>query len=260
MSAIQVAAVGAMAFVALCAASGRLRFLQSEFATIWRRMTAAGLLVAVLAAVVFYPTTGAHLTSTVETDELWFPALFLGHATLILFLLAWWGLHPTAATGALSGTLAHAWSDLRLGTLVGLGGWITTIAVTLTVAVVASLFGVAPTAREDIPPMMTWLAALPLGHKLLVIAAAMTVEEAFFRGFLQTRFGLLLSSFLFMLAHANYGLPFMLISVLTISLLIGRAYQRCGRLLPCVIAHGIFDAIQLLIVLPWAIRALSSTP
>jgi membrane protease YdiL (CAAX protease family) len=83
------------------------------------------------------------------------------------------------------------------------------------------------------------------------------VEEWFFRGFLQRRIGLILSSTLFALAHAGYGLPFMVISVLTISLLIGRALQRRGRLLPCIVAHGVFDAIQLLVIMPLAVRMMA---
>ena len=256
MSALQLAAIGAVAFLTLCAAAGRLSFLRSEFATTRRRVAAAGLLVAILTAVVFYPVTGGHMAAAVETDELWFPALFLGHGLLILFLLGWSGLGSTPVAAAFAEMLHHLGADIRLGVVVGVRGWMLTITITLAAALIASPFGVAPPAPDDVPPVMIWLAGLPLGHKLLVIGAAMTVEEAFFRGFLQARFGLVLSSLLFTLAHANYGLPFMLIGVLTISLVIGRAYQRTGRLLPCIVAHGIFDSVQLLVVVPWAVRML----
>src|SRR5262249_59098604 len=76
----------------------------------------------------------------------------------------------------------------------------------------------------------------------------------FFRGFLQRRFGLIISSLLFAMSHFNYGLPFMIVGVFTISLVIGRTFERTGDLLPCIVAHGIFDAVQLIIVLPVAVR------
>jgi len=258
MSAVQLSLLGATAFLALAASAGQLRFLRTEFLTTRRRVAAAGLLVAILAAVVFYPLTGGHLAAAAEAEEMWFPALFLGHGLLIVFLILWSALRSPAVSPAFLEALHHLGSDVRMGVVVGIRGWALTIAVTLTAALIASQFGVTPTEPDDIPPLMLWLAALPLGHKLLVIAAAMTVEEAFFRGFLQARFGLVVSSLLFTLAHANYGLPFMLISVLTISLLIGRAYERTHRLVPCIVAHGIFDAVQLLIVVPWAVHMLHS--
>jgi uncharacterized protein len=90
---------------------------------------------------------------------------------------------------------------------------------------------------------------------LTIIAVAMTVEEAFFRGFLQPRVGLLVSSVLFALSHFSYGLPFMIVGVFTISLIIGRTFARSHDLLPCIIAHGIFDGVQLLVILPWVARA-----
>ena len=95
---------------------------------------------------------------------------------------------------------------------------------------------------------------MPIAYKLIIVIVAMTVEEAFFRGFLQARFGLVVSSVLFALSHFSYGLPFMIVGVFTISLVIGRAFQRSGDLLPCIIAHGIFDSIQLFVILPWAVR------
>jgi membrane protease YdiL (CAAX protease family) len=106
---------------------------------------------------------------------------------------------------------------------------------------------------------MTWLANLPVAYKLVVIAVAMTVEEGFFRAFLQTRIGWIPSSVLFALGHAGYGLPMMLFSVFVISLVIGWTLRRRGRLLPCIVAHGVFDSIQLLVIMPVALKVLEQT-
>ena len=101
--------------------------------------------------------------------------------------------------------------------------------------------------------MLIWLTHLPVWRKLVVVAVAMTVEEAFYRAFLQMRFGWVLSSVLFALSHGGYGLPTLTVSVFVVSLAIGWALRRRGNLLPCVVAHGVFDAVQLLIVMPIAI-------
>ncbi len=77
----------------------------------------------------------------------------------------------------------------------------------------------------QVPPLMLWLADLPIWRKLIVVVVAMTVEEAFYRGFLQPRIGWIPSSLLFALSHAGYGMPTLLASVLAISLVIGWALR-----------------------------------
>jgi membrane protease YdiL (CAAX protease family) len=82
----------------------------------------------------------------------------------------------------------------------------------------------------------------------------MTVEEAFFRSFLQKRIGLIASTILFALAHFTYGNPLLLIGVTVISLVIGITFHRTKNVLPGVIAHGVFDAIQLFVIVPFAVK------
>jgi membrane protease YdiL (CAAX protease family) len=43
-----------------------------------------------------------------------------------------------------------------------------------------------------------------------------------------------------------------------ISLALGWSLRQTGRLLPCIIAHGVFDAIQLLLIIPLAVKMLGS--
>jgi membrane protease YdiL (CAAX protease family) len=253
VSPFQIAVLLSIGCLAACAAGGRLAFLARDFVGPWRRLFAALLLAAILAAVVFYPLAGG-LTGAQEGAPLpRFPALFLGHILLLLFLVGWWWLQrrPSPRT-FLALALDHVREDLRYGVWLGLGGWGITILVTMA-AVMITPAGVAQPPQE-VPELIAWLVGLSLPRRLLVIFVAMTVEELFFRGFLQPRIGLMWSSLLFTMAHANYGLPFMMISVLTISLLIGYALRKRGRLLPCIVAHGVFDAIQLLLILPWAVR------
>ena len=98
--------------------------------------------------------------------------------------------------------------------------------------------------------MVAWMAALPLWKKGVIVLSAMTVEEAFFRGWLQKRVGLIASTLLFALAHSGLGQPLLLIGVGVISLIIGVTFYRTKNLIPGIIAHGIFDAVQLFVVIP----------
>ncbi len=250
----QLAALLALACLGLLSATGRLRFLAEELPDKRRRAAAAALLFAVLAVAVFYPTVSGGAAADVDPAAIWFPSLFIGHAILVLFLFAWWRLRgdqqPLARFLLLD--QIHP-ADFERGLWVGSMGWVVTIITTAVVASVISGLGAAPDS-DTVPPLMLWLGSLPLWRKLIIIAVAMTVEEAFFRGFLQPRVGWIASSLLFALSHAGYGLPLLMVSVLAISLVIGHSLRQTGRLLPCIVAHGVFDAIQLLVIIPWALR------
>jgi len=230
-----------------------LRFLAREFPGRGRRLTATVGLVAILSVAVFYPAISAEDVAFLEPDQIWFPGLFAGHVLLAAFLFAWWRLQRRRSLLDFLHLRRSRIDDLWLGVRAGLGGWALTIATMVGLGFAAMPFTKGGQVTE-VPALMIWLAHLPLGHKLLVIAAAMTVEEAFFRAFLQSRIGWIPSSLVFALAHASYGLPLMLAGVLVISLVIGWIFRRTDRLLPCVVAHGVFDGIQLLVVIPLAVE------
>lgn len=240
---------------ALLALTGRLDFLAGEFPGRGRRFVATLLLAGVLVVAVFLPTAtgGEH---DIDTRDLWFPSLFLGHVVLTAFLLAWWGLRPRRESLRRFLLLDRIrFDDVKEGLWIGAMGWVLTITATAVFGLLVRDTSVVP-APSQIPEIMTWLASLSVPDKLLVIAIAMTVEEGFFRAFLQTRIGWIPSSVLFALGHAGYGLPMMLFSVFVISLVIGWALRRHGRLLPCIVAHGVFDSIQLLVIMPAALKLL----
>jgi membrane protease YdiL (CAAX protease family) len=228
-----------------------------EFRGPVRRVTAALLLIAILALAVFYPVTSFGKAEDIDPATIWFPTLLIGHYVLTAFLLLWWRLRGDVGFGKfLRLSSDRLVEKVRQGMTFGCGGWLITVTVT---GAVFTWGGRSPTV-DEMPPVMVWLAALPIGHKLIIVGVAMTVEEAFFRGFLQPRVGLVVSSVLFAFSHFSYGLPFMIVGVFTISLVIGRAFERTGDLLPCVVAHGIFDGVQLLVILPWAVHHWSNMP
>jgi len=228
-----------------------------EFRGRIRQTLATFLLVGILAVVVFLPVTSFGDVAEIDPDTLWAPALLVGHVVILAFLATWWALRGDELLARFLHLSSRGVLDkIRQGVATGCFGWVLTILITSAAAAAFATSGhvAEPTAA---PPIMVWLAALPWRDKLMIVVAAMTVEEAFFRGFLQPRVGLLFSSVLFALSHFSYGLPFMIVGVFAISLVIGRTFARSADLLPCIIAHGVFDGVQLFIVLPLAVRMLN---
>ena len=184
-----------------------------------------------------------------------FYSLFTLHAILISFLLGWWlmaGRPPLLEFFNIQ--KENAGDAVLTGFAVGLGGWMLTLALALMIAVILQATGMLPKAPEP-SAMIAWIAALPLWKKGLIVLSAMTVEELFFRGWLQKRVGLVASTVLFALAHSGLGQPFLLIGVAIISLIIGTTFYRTKNLIPAIIAHGVFDAVQLFLIIPIAFKA-----
>ncbi|MGD9762482.1 MAG: lysostaphin resistance A-like protein [Candidatus Binatia bacterium] len=243
----------------LLAVTGRLACVREEFPTAARRIAALVLLWGILSVAVFHPVVSPGAAAQVDPDGLPFAALFAGHVLLAGFLAAWWRLaYPEPLRRFLRLETASS-ADVGFGVRIGLLGWGVALMTGAAAALGLQAIGYAPGGGEEamaVPPLLLWLADLSVERKLAVVAVAMTVEEAFFRGFLQPRIGWIPASVLFALAHAGYGLPTLLASVLALSLVIGWAFRRTGSLLPCIVAHGVFDAIQIFVVMPLAIEHL----
>jgi membrane protease YdiL (CAAX protease family) len=104
------------------------------------------------------------------------------------------------------------------------------------------------------PDLVVWIAALPLWLRVSVALSAGVVEEVFFRGFLQPRVGIGLSTLLFVLAHLSYDQPFMLVGITVLSLFFAGLVWWRQNLWPAIAAHALFDGVQLLFLIPWALR------
>jgi len=179
-----------------------------------------------------------------------FFSLFALHGILIVFLLGWWLLTRRPPAGAFLNIPRQRLGEaVMTGFAVGVGGWIATILLALMIALILSAAGVIPKNPQP-SPMIGWMAALPLWKKGTIVFSAMTVEEAFFRGWLQKRVGLIFSTLLFALAHSGLGQPLLLIGVAIISLIIGFTFYRTKNLIPGIIAHGVFDGVQLFVIIP----------
>jgi membrane protease YdiL (CAAX protease family) len=194
------------------------------------------------------PSTSAQLAKTP------FFALFALHAILITFMIGWW-----LATGRprlreyLNIQRQPAADVVMTGVAVGVGGWIFTLSTAIGIAMILKGLGLVPEQPEP-PAMIGWMAALPIWKKAVIVLSAMTVEELFFRSWLQKRVGLIASTLLFALAHFTYGSPLFLVGVTIISLVIGITFYRTKNVVPGIIAHGVFDAIQLFVIVPIAVK------
>jgi len=187
-----------------------------------------------------------------------FYSLFTLHAILIVFLAGWLLMAGRPPLAQFFNIQREAPGEAVLsGLAVGLGGWIVTITFALVIALILQATGVLPKNPEP-SATIAWMASLPLWKKILIVMSAMTIEEMFFRGWLQKRIGLVASTALFALAHSGLGQPFLLIGVAIISLIIGFTFYRTKNLIPGVIAHGVFDAVQLFVVIPIAFKAIGT--
>jgi len=179
-----------------------------------------------------------------------FYRLFALHWILIVFLVVWWLLTGRPRLHQyLNIQRERPGEAVMTGLAVGFGGWMFTLMVALVIGLILSAAGLIPKNPQP-SPMIGYMAALPLWKKATIVLSAMTVEEAFFRGWLQKRVGLLASTTLFAIAHSGLGQPLLLIGVFVISLIIGFTFYRTKNLIPGIVAHGVFDAIQLFVIIP----------
>ncbi|MDQ3695639.1 MAG: CPBP family intramembrane metalloprotease [Chloroflexota bacterium] len=88
----------------------------------------------------------------------------------------------------------------------------------------------------------------PIGALILGISAGVG-EEALFRGALQPRYGIVLTSIVFALLHApQYGLNLAVLGLFGVSILLGLARNYFGTT-TAMIAHAAYNAIQVLLVI-----------
>jgi membrane protease YdiL (CAAX protease family) len=148
--------------------------------------------------------------------------------------------------------------ELGLGLLLGLGAWVAVLLALMVIAGAIWAVGGESAVPKSPPPLIPFIAGLPVWVRFLVSLSAGFVEESFFRGFLQPRIGIFFSTSFFVLAHLSYGQPFMLIGIALLSLIYGLLVKWRQNLWPAIAAHALFDGVQLLVVVPLALRALGA--
>jgi membrane protease YdiL (CAAX protease family) len=282
-----------LAAVAVDRFAARRGALPPGFTVPWRRAAALALLAALFWVGVFFALgiAGGELERDLSAVRPW--ELFTLHALLAAGLLAWGLLAhagaPAPARAAapeepaetavdpgagpaeeappsLAARLARAFRlaephpgrEVAVGMIAGAAIWGAVLAVVAAVAVALVALGFEGWLPEGPPTLVVFIAAQPFWIRLLGSLSAGVVEETFFRGFLQPRVGIGLSTLLFVLAHWTYGEPFMLVGVTLLSLTYAALTRWRGSVWAAVTAHAVFDGVQLLVLLPLATRALEA--
>lgn len=146
--------------------------------------------------------------------------------------------------------------EIGLGVLLGVAAWVVVLAGIVAIALLLLAMGADEALPKAPPALVPWIAGLPIVVRLMISLSAGVVEEWFFRGFLQPRIGIALSTVFFVLAHFSYGQPFMLVGITILSLLYGLLVKWRQNIWPAIAAHVLFDAVQLLVVIPSSLRML----
>ena len=245
--------------VGFARARARAAFALDGFTEPWRRNTALALLAAVLLLTVALPFAGGLSGGVPETKDFTFVTLFAVHAMLLLFLAGYYALSGQRSLwDFLKLRSARPPADLGAGFVIGFAGWLLTIVALLVVIGIWYVLrrqGVSAPARE-VSPTILWLVAQPLAVRILIVLSAMIVEELFFRSFLQPRVGALAATLMFTAAHGAYGQPLVLVGILVISTVLSVTFALYGNVLPCIVAHGVFDSIQMFVLIPLALKSM----
>ncbi len=149
--------------------------------------------------------------------------------------------------------------EVLIGLLLGICAWAVVLLALLAAALVIYAIG-GEKALPKPSAIVPWIASLPVLVRLMVSLSAGFVEEIFFRGFLQPRIGIALSSGFFVLAHLSYGQPFMLLGITLLSLIYAFLVRWRQTIWPAIAAHALFDGVQLLVIIPMAMRLMGTSP
>ena len=233
----------------------------------WRRGISLALLWLVFWIGVFLPLGALGSDQEIDIASLTVPQLFILHGLLIFCVAVWYVCGFVAVPGrrAKEGDRWQAQLGFRaisirreigVGLVAGVGAWLMVLTTLVAIGMTIWWLGGDEMLPKEPPTLIPWLAALPIGLKLLISLSAGVVEETFFRGLLQPRIGVVASTALFVLAHASYEQPLMLVGITILSLIYGLLAQWRQNIWPAIAAHFLFDSIQLLVVIPTALDLL----
>lgn len=257
--------LAAVVTAAACDVLANRRERPPGFRTAWRRAAAAALLAGVLYVGVFAPLGAVGLDVELDLSGTRPWQLFSLHALLLAVMLVW-GLLAYARdrdrAESLGRRLARAFrfasarplAEIGLGLWAGVAIWGGVLLFLVALAAVILALGGQAILPQGPPGVVGFLVAQPVWLRVAMALSAGVVEEAFFRGFLQPRIGLVFSTALFALAHWSYGEPFLLVGVTILSVVYGLLARRRGDVWAAATAHAVFDGVQLLVVVPWVVE------
>lgn len=228
----------------------------------WRRVAVAVLLAGTFWLGVFLPLGGIGIEAPAfDPEGVRTERLFALHGLLVLslvltFVLAFPGQGVASFARRLGLRPSGAWREIGLGLGVGVAVWGAVIALLVALAVALAALGLEDWLPRQAPAVVPWIAGLPVTVRLLLSLSAGVVEEAFFRGFLQPRAGVVFSTVCFVVAHLTYQQPFMLLGVTLLSLVYAGLVVWRRSVWAAATAHFVFDAVQLLVLIPAVLKQL----
>ncbi len=221
-----------------------------------RRILAMTVLGLVLWLSVFAPL-GAIGLEFETPDRLPLPQLFQIHVFLVAAVVLWFGLGYVTGSPILETwqrQLGMRWKgalrELALGSAFGVCAWLCVLVTLMLVGSLVYFLAGEGSLPESPPEMVGLIAGLPIVVRFALSLSAGVVEELFFRGFLQPRVGIGLSSAAFVLAHASYGQPLMLVGLTLLSVIFALLVKWRQSIWAAIAAHAVFDVVQLLFVIP----------
>lgn len=265
-----IALVLAVAAVAAVQGLGARRGLEPPgFRDPVRRLLAGAALGFIFLFGVFAPAVTFDRPPAFDPESVSLTGVFALHALLLMTLAAWYGLGYLAVDAARVGVVAaaarqlglrsrHLAGEIAVGLAAGTVAWFGVISASVALGVVLTGLGGGDALPQEPAPLIVWLAGLPVVVRLLISLSAGVVEELFFRGFLQPRVGTLLSTFFFACAHLGYGQPFLVFGITLLSLFYAWLAKWRRSVFASMAAHFLFDAVQLLVVIPSALRLYES--
>ncbi len=118
------------------------------------------------------------------------------------------------------------------------------IALSMIFGVIVGMLG----GSADQGKIIETVEGLPLYVLAFSFIVAPFTEELFFRAFLVPRAGPLAASVMFALVHHAYGSVAEMAGAFLLGLVLSYYYYRRGDILPCILAHGAFNLLSVLII------------
>lgn len=247
-------------------------YLPPGFQHPWRRLLALAVLASILFLGIFLPVGLVGLErAPMAAEDVTAPRLFVLQGLLLLSLVLWFVLGyagVAAGSGEARRSLGASFgrqfglraedpvAEIGIGLLAGAAGWVMVILLMLAVVGTVWALGGEDYLPKEPPELIPIVAGLPLLVRVAIGMTAGVVEELFFRGFLQPRVGITVSTALFVMAHLSYDQPFMLVGITALSILFALLVRWRRNILAAIAAHAAFDLIQLLIVVPQVLKRL----
>ena len=225
-----------------------------------RRSVAVAVVAMALWVGVFAPLAALGQAQELDLDRIHPAQLFLLHGLFVVALLVWaalgYGFTPGTWMRQLGLRLRRVGRELAVGLASGMAIWAVVMAVMLAIGATLWAMGEVDLLTQEAPPLVPWIAGLPISVRVAVSLSAGVVEEIFFRGFLQPRIGVGVSTACFVLAHASYEQPLMLVGVALLSLAYAGLVRWRQSVWAAIVAHFVFDVVQLLIVVPSVVETI----